>query len=214
LQEVDGEIVLGSVFQCCMQFDDEVLRPLKPNTPRDFSSALGADCSLSVDVNELFLRAVSPKVIEWAWAPTSGGMYRRDALDMFVGASRLRTLRCSTDAYFNFALNAFTSSVLIEKPLAVYRIHNSNVFAKHPTLNAVRSFRTDTDLGAEAAGLALDHVLANMAVFYNNAINPWLVSRAIRTLFRKSRQKQWKSLEPLHIKAMRMFWSMLRRLPG
>lgn len=214
LQQVNGEIVLGTIFHGGAKLGDSALPPLKPNTPRDFSSALQQDCPFAIDLNSVPLRSVFPRELAWVWAPTSGSMYRRDALEMFIRTPKLRTLRCSTDAFFNFAINAFSGSVLIERPLAIYRIHGSNQFTKHPALDGIRNFQTETELGAEVAAAALDYIMANFAVFYHRAWTPKALFDAIHTLHRKARQRHSSAFDAVLIRAAQIFWRFRRRLPS
>jgi glycosyltransferase involved in cell wall biosynthesis len=73
----------------------------------------------------------------WLWSPTSGNCFRRDALDLFADNPELRNLKIGTDLYFCLAVNATCGSVLIDKALAVYRLHGANKYTRQPQLNNV-----------------------------------------------------------------------------
>jgi glycosyltransferase involved in cell wall biosynthesis len=92
----------------------------------------------------------------WLWSPTSGNCFRRDALDLFADNPELQNLKIGTDLYFCLAVNAICGSVLIDKPLAVYRLHGANKYSKRPQLNNV--------LSGEPKGLDDHHAKAKSAV--------------------------------------------------
>ena len=73
----------------------------------------------------------------WLWPPTSGNCFRRDALDLFADNPELQNLKIGTDLYFCLAVNAICGSVLIDKPLAVYRLHGANRYTRRAQLNNV-----------------------------------------------------------------------------
>ena len=71
---------------------------------------------------------------QWVWAPTSGNCFRRDALNLFADNPALQILKTGTDLYFCLGINAVSGSVLIDVPVAAYRLHGGNIlFAKAPT---------------------------------------------------------------------------------
>ena len=65
---------------------------------------------------------------DWMWAPTTGNCFRRDALQLFLNNEDLATLRSCTDAYLLRGVNVVTGSVVIDRPLGVYRLHGMNAF--------------------------------------------------------------------------------------
>ena len=73
----------------------------------------------------------------WLWAPTSANCFRRDALDLFTGNPDLQQLKIGSDLYFCLGVNAISGSVLIDKPLAAYRLHAANQYSRRPQLNNV-----------------------------------------------------------------------------
>jgi glycosyltransferase involved in cell wall biosynthesis len=69
---------------------------------------------------------------DWNWSPTVGLLFRREAVElMFAYEPKILT---STDAYLVRGISAMTGSIVIDRPLAVYRQHGSNVFTTHPSL--------------------------------------------------------------------------------
>ncbi|MGA2638981.1 glycosyltransferase family 2 protein, partial [Methylocella sp.] len=79
---------------------------------------------------------------QWPWAPTSANCFRRDALNLVMNNRRLRELRINTDTYLLRGVTALCGSVLVDAPLAVYRIHPSNNFTLHADLHHLRAFKT------------------------------------------------------------------------
>ncbi len=212
-QVADGALVLGTLLQAYGPFQNWMFNEVELNTPRFFAKAHNDGFQFAVDVKDIPLRAVSLTADSWVWAPTSGTMYRRDALEVFVNAAGLPTLRYSTDAFFNYAINPFTGSVLIEKPLAEYRIHGSNVFARHPSLRNIQSSNEKADLAPEAAKLALAHIIANLDMFSDKAMTPRQLSRAMGALSRKAGSKRWRGTDKLYTAFLRLYWRTKFRLP-
>ena len=108
---------------------------------------------------------------------------------MFIDAPQFPTLRSATDAFFNFAINAFIGSVVIERPLGAYRIHGGNTFTRHPALNNIRGYDDKSDMAPQAARAALDHVLQNFDVFDRRMMPPLQLFRAIKSLNGKTGPK-------------------------
>jgi glycosyltransferase involved in cell wall biosynthesis len=74
---------------------------------------------------------------QWVWSPTSGNCFRRDALGLFADNPALQNMRTGTDLYFCLGINAVSGSVLIDAPVAVYRLHGGNIYSQRPQLNNV-----------------------------------------------------------------------------
>ena len=111
---------------------------------------------------------------DWMWAPTSGNCFRRDALQLFLNNEDLAALRSCTDAYLIRGINVLTGSVVIDRPLAVYRLHGMNVFSKHPHLNGMLSYdrggpSDDDQLGRK---MIIDHLIANAQLFLRKMHSP------------------------------------------
>ncbi|MGO9672626.1 MAG: glycosyltransferase family 2 protein [Methylocella sp.] len=79
---------------------------------------------------------------QWPWAPTSANCFRRDALNLVMNNKKLRELRINTDTYLLRGVTALCGSVLVDLPLAVYRIHANNNFTMHADLHHLRGFKT------------------------------------------------------------------------
>ncbi len=140
LQSVDGEIVVGtrqtlSDYICSGQGKN-------PNLFRAIDESLGELYPLQ-PMNALAdkIHLVEPAYAFWVWSPMSGNCFRRDALKLVFGNPALAALKRSTDAYLNLGISVLTGSVLIDRPLAVYRHHGGNGLTRHPQLNGFFSFR-------------------------------------------------------------------------
>ncbi len=167
-------------------------------------------------LENLPLRGVRREAIEWVWSPTSGNFYRRDALALFVDCAQLRTLRCATDAFFNFAINAFTGSVLIDKPLGAYRIHGDNLFAQHAALNNMCHFPIEMDEGSLAAKMALAHVIANAQRFADKCLYIRTFPQSLSILGRKAAQERSKhglarNLRKFSLSLIKLYWQIKLR---
>jgi hypothetical protein len=74
----------------------------------------------------------------------------------------LAALRSCTDAYLLRGISVLTGSVLIDRPLAIYRLHGTNVFSKHPHLYCFLSYdRGPEDNDQLGRKMAIDHLIAS-----------------------------------------------------
>ena len=99
---------------------------------------------------------------QWVWSPTSGNCFRRDALCLFADNPALHNLKTGTDLYFCIGINSVSGSVLIDAPVAVYRLHGGNAFSQRPQLNHVLCYEPGGagDSNAKARAALVDHVVA------------------------------------------------------
>jgi len=99
---------------------------------------------------------------QWVWAPTSGNCFRRDALNLFADNPALQILKTGTDLYFCLGINAVSGSVLIDLPVAVYRLHGGNIYSQRPQLNHVLCYQPggSGDSNARARAALADHLIA------------------------------------------------------
>jgi glycosyltransferase involved in cell wall biosynthesis len=119
---------------------------------------------------------------DWMWAPTSGNCFRRDALRLFLNNEDLTGLRSCTDAYLLRGVNAMTGSAVIDRPLAVYRLHGTNVFSKHPHLNGVLNYDKDSPADQLGRKMVMDHLIANARLFLGKMPSPWHYMNALKAL--------------------------------
>lgn len=98
---------------------------------------------------------------QWVWAPTSGNCFRRDALCLFADNPALQSMRTGTDLYFCLGINAVSGSILIDAPVAVYRLHGGNVYSQRPQLNHVLCYEPggSGDSNALARAVLVDHLI-------------------------------------------------------
>jgi glycosyltransferase involved in cell wall biosynthesis len=120
----------------------------------------------------------------WVWAPTSGSCFRRDALQLFLNNEALGALRSCTDAYLIRGISVLMGSVLIDRSLAVYRLHGMNVFSKHPHLHCMLSYERggpsdDDQLGRK---MVIDHLIANARLFLRKLHSPHHYMNALKAL--------------------------------
>lgn len=184
LQAVEDQVVLGSenAFNGYIRKGrgriKEAARPYRhpygrPWPAKDFdSSALER------------IRFVAPMTNEWVWSPTSGNCFRRDALALFADCSALKQLRTGTDLYFCLGINAVSGSILIDKPVAVYRIHGGNVFSKRPQLNHVLCYEPGGagDSNARAKAILVDHLIERAELFVDHGWTPFDYARLLRRI--------------------------------
>lgn len=99
----------------------------------------------------------------WPWAATSAIVFRRRALEFFADKTRAKAIRRSADAYFCYGINAMTGSVLIDSPLAIYRLHGANAHLSAPPLDHVAGYDRDARIAksANVVEALLDYVIAD-----------------------------------------------------
>jgi glycosyltransferase involved in cell wall biosynthesis len=198
-QMVDDTIVRGNyIDRRWMRIKDSIVPPdeIGLRDIRNISAAAGTDLLESPEF-AANVHVISKKFVHWAWAPTSGNVYRRDAISLLAANPRLFDLKFATDAYYNFVVNALLGSAVIEKSLAVYRIHGANYFTARATMQTARTFDKGADDGPRAAFFALEYmnteydrflalsghvnimlaalkILKKRANHYNNFFEKWL----------------------------------------
>jgi glycosyltransferase involved in cell wall biosynthesis len=198
-QTVNDTVVLGNYVDSFGPRPKAASIPIEADCLRDIR-----DVSEVLETHELesseFLakvRLVSKSTVDWVWAPTSSNVYRRDAVLPLANNPKLPHLGFAIDAYFNYAVNALAGSVLIEKPLAVYRIHGRNNFTARATLNGMVAFRKETDDGARAAFFALEHMVAEFDSYRAQTEDIWKLRSAMRILQKKAGSQKWHMAEQI-----------------
>ncbi|MGH6794471.1 MAG: glycosyltransferase family 2 protein [Methylocella sp.] len=121
---------------------------------------------------------------DWMWAPTSGNCFRRDALQLLLKNEELAALRSCTDAYLLRGVNIVTGSVVIDRPLGVYRLHGMNAFSKHPHLNDVLSYDRNTPSDHNQLGrkMIMNHLIANAPLFLQKMPSPGHYINALKAM--------------------------------
>ena len=160
LQVSGDQVVLGTehAFNRVMKTG----RGIKPRAVRPYRHAFGETWP-----PENFDRRVLETIRfvgltnQWVWSPTSGNCFRRDALCLFADNPALQNLKTGTDLYFCLGINAVSGSVLIDAPVAVYRLHGGNVYSQRPQLNHVLCYEPGGagDSNAKARAALVDHVI-------------------------------------------------------
>ncbi len=154
------------------------------------------------------LRWVKKNVITWVWSPTSGNVYRRDAIALLADNPRVQKLRLSVDAYYNYALNALSGSVRIEKPLAVYRVHEKNHFTKNASLAGLLTFRKSEDQVRHAAFLALEHLVDKIKTLGVRVANPLLLYATLKLIEKIANKRNVTLLETALLKAIEIRFTL------
>jgi glycosyltransferase involved in cell wall biosynthesis len=160
LQVSGDQAVLGTehAFNRVMQTG----RGIKPRAARPYRHPFGEtwpppnfDCSVLKTIRFVGLTN------QWVWSPTSGNCFRRDALCLFADNPALQSLKTGTDLYFCLGINAVSGSVLIDAPVAVYRLHGGNIYSQRPQLNHVLCYQPGGagDSDASARAILADHLV-------------------------------------------------------
>ncbi len=163
LQCVDNRMVLSTSPQFSAYVSSG--RGRRPGTVRCIAGlvpspwATSADAPVSTDALHL---APPPTIDPWIWSPTSANCFRRDALQLVLSHTRLSAMVSGTDTYLMHGIGSLIGSALVDVPVAAYRLHSSNVFSRHPSLNGFRSFddagaRSNNDVANKTL---IDHMIA------------------------------------------------------
>ncbi len=185
IQAVDSRMVLNTVafLSTCVRSGrgkgPGFLRRIDKSAPRVWPLPT-LDGSIETEVHFVEPRHAG----DWMWAPTSGNCFRRDALRLFLNNEDLAALRLATDTYFLRGINAVTGSVVIDRPLAVYRMHGLNAFSRHPHLNGVLSYERNSpsDPNQLARKMVIDHLIANAQIFLRKMPSPRHYMNALKAV--------------------------------
>jgi hypothetical protein len=101
------------------------------------------------------LHFVAPTTRGWPWSGTCGFCFRREMIEILF--RRTPHLKQQLDAYLIGGINCLTGSVLIDRPLVVYRQHGANVFARHPYLANFRLY--DSSVQRVAAATTAEEII-------------------------------------------------------
>jgi len=187
IQSVDSRMVLGTIYRLSEYVrsgrgrKSGLLRRIDESAPEVWPLH-SPDAGLE---NQVHLILPSDCDFQsWFWAPTSCNCFRRDALQLFFNTERLGELRSCTDAYLIRGVSLLMGSVVIDRALAIYRLHGMNVFSKHPNLfgmlNYERGGVSDNDLVGRK--LVIDHLIAQAELFLHKLESPQQYMRALLAL--------------------------------
>ncbi len=84
------------------------------------------------------LHSIARTTRDWPWSGTCGLCFRREMIEILF--RRAPQLKQQLDAYLIGGVNCLTGSVLIDRPLVVYRHHGTNAFAENPYLTNFRIY--------------------------------------------------------------------------
>ena len=170
IQSVDSRMVLGTIYRLSeyvrsgrgrkpdliRRIDESApevwpLRSPEPGIENQVHLILPSDCDFK----------------SWFWAPTSCNCFRRDALQLFFNNEHLGELLSCTDAYLLRGVSLLMGSVVIDRALAIYRLHGMNVFSKHPNLYGMLSFERGGPSDNDMLGrrMVIDHLFAKSGLF-------------------------------------------------
>jgi Glycosyl transferase family 2 len=185
IQAVDSRMVLGTIAYLSKYvrsgrgISPGLLRRIDKSAP-DVWPLPSPDASIETAVH-----FVEPGYTgDWMWAPTSGNCFRRDALQLFLTNKDLAALRTGTDAYLIRGVNVVTGNVVIDRPLAVYRLHGMNEFSRHPHLNGVLNYERNSPSDPNQLGrkMIIDHLIANAQLFLPKMPTSWRYMNALKAV--------------------------------
>jgi glycosyltransferase involved in cell wall biosynthesis len=127
---------------------------------------------------------IAPTNRTWVWAPTSGNCFRREAVALVINNEELKELRSCTDEYLIRGIAALTGSVLIDRPLSIYRLHGENAFTQMAHLNGTLSYDASkaANTNQKARRMVINHFVGESAMFGRRVSSPFVLLAALRTL--------------------------------
>jgi glycosyltransferase involved in cell wall biosynthesis len=187
IQSVDTRMVLGTIYglseyvRSGRGITPGLLRRIDAGAP-DIWPLRGPEPGFENHVHLILPSACDFKI--WFWAPTSSNCFRREALQLFLNNDSLDQLRSCTDAYLIRGISVLMGSVVIDRALAIYRLHGMNIFSKHPHLYGMLSYdrggASDNDLLGRK--LVIDHLTDNAELFLHRLESPQQFMQALRVL--------------------------------
>ncbi|HUB65742.1 MAG TPA: glycosyltransferase family A protein [Methylocella sp.] len=187
IQSVDSRLVLGTIYRLSEYVRSGrgrkpgLLRRIDESAP-EIWPLRSPEAGLEDQVHLILPRDCDFR--SWFWAPTSCNCFRRDALQLFFNNERLGELRSCTDAYLIRGVSLLMGSVVIDRALAIYRLHGMNVFTKHPNLYGVLSYErggiSDNDIVGRR--MVIDHLIANAELFLRKLEDPRDYMHALKVL--------------------------------
>lgn len=187
IQTVDTRMVLGTIYRLSDYVRSgrgrkpDLLRRIDESAPEVWPLS-SPDAGLESQVHLVLPGDCDFR--SWFWAPTSCNCFRRDALQLFLNNERLAELRSCTDAYLIRGVSLLMGSVVVDRSLAIYRLHGMNVFSKHPNLYGMLNYErggvSDNDMVGRK--LVIDHLVANAELFLRKLESPQQYMRALRAL--------------------------------
>jgi glycosyltransferase involved in cell wall biosynthesis len=185
IQAVDSRMVLGTVAYLSEYVrsgrgkSPGILRRIDKSAPEIWPLP-SPDASIETEVHFVKPRHTG----NWMWAPTSGNCFRRDALQLFMNNEHLAALLTGTDAYLVRGVSLLTGSVVIDRPLGVYRLHGMNEFSKHPHLNGVLNYERNSPSDPNRLGrkMIIDHLIGNAQFFLRKIPSSWHYMSALKVV--------------------------------
>lgn len=151
--------------------------------------ALSRSDDIRLDNSEI--RVLDRRTRGWPWSGTCGLCFRRELVDLMF--RRVPALKSQLDVYLIGGINCLTGSVLIDRPLVIYRHHGENIFARGPGLNNINFFdRSTLRQDMERAQREIIETFTAISEELGSRLDPPDVFiEAIETL-----STHWTSLEP------------------
>ncbi len=157
VQSRDGRVVVAGLEAMAHYLMQSGFRPAMEFRPADATGVwpLGLPGASILQ----HVAYVPPGRVGWCWSPTSGNCYRRDALALLEGIAGVEQLRLSTDVLFCAGISNLTGSLLIDRPMAIYRLHGANQGTQAPQLDHMRAIRPENEMSRMALKMLADHMV-------------------------------------------------------
>ncbi|MFY9655295.1 MAG: glycosyltransferase, partial [Methylocystis sp.] len=150
-----GRLLAGSMDNIIFTDHECHFSPLVPD-----DAYCRPDSDLDVS-SAVFIRPTNSNIGKWFWAPTSGLMFRRSTMELVL-PDRLNLGRYSGDTFFALTCHAIGGSILIDKPVALYRRHGSNGYSDMAIYGAgTQSIRNGSCTPDDVKDVLLAHLSEN-----------------------------------------------------
>jgi glycosyltransferase involved in cell wall biosynthesis len=178
--DAEGRVLAGSVMATASESGGV---KLKKFIVSDADLLSGADVSL-IKSEPKEVRYIAADWGAWHWSVTSGMLFRRSLVELFVPANTER-LRLGADIYLMVLSHGFAGSFVIRDKLGAYRRHGNNSFASLPVFGtpSVAPLATTVENLGNAYGAILDHML-DASERISAAFSPGAFRKQLRSLFR------------------------------
>lgn len=139
---------------------------LRFNTGSEVSGIRALDDELQHDIYPVRTQSAN-----WVWSPMSGNCFRREILALFIANPALKFLRLEADTYFINGISCLEGSVLIDRPLSVYRIHGGNLWARQPQMNKTVMHERGGPNGLLARKMLIEHLVNHQMLFWKSGLS-------------------------------------------
>ena len=112
---------------------------------------------------------------------------------LFLNSRHLHIYRRAADGYLVRAVSMVTGSVIIDRPLVIYRIHGENCFVKHPEIMGLRPYVSKklSDQDRMTWRMTVNHLIDNPELFVEKMPSSYHFAAVMQTLWNACEDKSF-----------------------